>query len=66
MRDMFWKIWSFEYFINDISKSRNRHFCSITVEKGGARNVSYQGGPLNDGGRGGVEIFNGAWHSGGH
>ena len=33
------------------------------VEKGGARNVSYQGGPLNDGGRGGgggVEIFNGA------
>ena len=37
------------------------------VEKGGARNVSYQGGPLNDGGRGGgVEIFNGAWHSGGH
>ena len=33
------------------------------VEKGGARNVSYQGGPLNDGG---VEMFNGAWHSGGH
>ena len=37
------------------------------VEKGGARNVSYQGGPLNDGGVGGggeggrgVEIFNGA------
>ena len=23
------------------------------VEKGGARNVSYQGGPLNDGGEGG-------------
>ena len=36
------------------------------VEKGGARNVSYQGGPLNDGGEGGVEMFNGAWHSGGH
>ena len=32
------------------------------VEKGGARNVSYQGRPLNDGGEGGggVEMFNGA------
>ena len=31
------------------------------VEKGGARNVSYQGGPLNDGGEGGgVEMLNGA------
>ena len=59
---MFWETWSCEWFyLNDISKSRNRDFYPRKGGKGGAH-VSYQGGPLNAR----VEIFNGVWHNGGH
>ena len=44
-------------FINDVSKSRNRNFCSRKgVEGEGAYHVFYQGGPLKGGGVDIIEV----------